>query len=76
MESAVEITYNMGGIDKMYFYLKRPQLKIIHMEKYITIFSIQLLNYLYILLKHDFIKTNRLLDKSPSVNWELSVTEL
>lgn len=50
-KSAVEVTYNMEGIEKGISYLKGPQLKITHMEKYITILSIQLLNYAYILLK-------------------------
>lgn len=60
----------------MYFYFKRPQLKGIHMEKYITILSIYLLNYAYLLLKSGFIKMNRLLDGIPAVNWELSIIEL
>lgn len=57
-------------------YLKGPQLKVIHTEKYIIILSIQLLNYAYILLKQGFIKMNRLLDNIPTVNCEPSGPEL
>lgn len=67
-KSAVEIDYNMEDIEKGISSLKGPQLKMIHMEKYITILSIQLLNYAYILLKQGFIEMNRLLDKIPAVN--------
>lgn len=68
----LELLTMWEALTKGISYVKGPQLNITHVEECIAILSIQLLNYVYLLLKQGFIKMTKFF-KIPAFSCELSV---